>query len=131
MIEKALYIMIFLYALSFAALGVQFTLFDAFGIQLTNFEGVPIQSNLLGIVDVAQLNISTENLVTANQTQMGLEPIVSAAGLVVEIFLLLTGTYIFNVILLITGVDTIWMVGFVILYFILLMRTIIAYLRGI
>ena len=131
MIEKPLIIMIFMYATSFGVLGAQFALADVFGITLENHEGVEIRSNLLDIINIDQINQSTENIATANQTLMGLDPITSAASLVVELFLLLTGTYIFNVLLLFFGVPTIFVAGFVILYFLMLARTIVGYLRGV
>ena len=131
MIEKSLVIIIFMYATSFAALGMQFTLADSFGINLVGPNGDDISSEVLDFVRISDINTRTGAFTDANQTQMGLEPIVSAAGLVVEIFLLLTGTYIFNLLFYLIGIPPIWLAGFVVLYFFLLMRTIVAYLRGI
>ncbi len=131
MIEKSLVIIIFMYATSFAALGMQFTLADSFGINLVGANGDDISSEVLDFVRISEINTRTGAFTGANQTQMGLEPIVSAAGLVVEIFLLLTGTYIFNLLFYLIGIPPIWIAGFVVLYFFLLMRTIVAYLRGI
>ncbi len=131
MIEKSLVIIIFMYATSFAALGMQYTLADSFGINLVGPNGDDISSEVLDFVRIGDINTRTGAFTDANQTQMGLEPIVSAAGLVVEIFLLLTGTYIFNLLFYLIGIPPIWIAGFVVLYFFLLMRTIVAYLRGI
>ena len=131
MIEKSLVIIIFMYATSFAALGMQYTLADSFGINLVGPNGDDISSEVLDFVRIGEINVRTGAFTGANQTQMGLEPIVSAAGLVVEIFLLLTGTYIFNLLFYLIGIPPIWIAGFVALYFFLLMRTIVAYLRGI
>ncbi len=131
MIEKSLVIIIFMYATSFAALGMQYTLADSFGINLVGPNGDDISSEVLDFFRIGDINTRTGAFTDANQTQMGLEPIVSAAGLVVEIFLLLTGTYIFNLLFYLIGIPPIWIAGFVVLYFFLLMRTIVAYLRGI
>lgn len=131
MIEKSLIIIMFMYTFSFVTLGIQYTLADSFGVTLVGADGQPIRSNVLDFVDTGNINTRTGAFVDANQTEMGLEPIVSAAGLVVEIFLLLTGTYIFNVLFFVIGISQVWVAGFVILYFFLLMRTIVAYLRGI
>ncbi len=138
MIEKSLVIIVFMYATSFAALGMQYTLADSFGINLVGANGDDISSNVLDFIDTGFINqisnVDRDDPNQAgrfNQTAMGLDPIVSAAGLVVEIFLLLTGTYIFNLLFYLIGIPPIWIAGFVVLYFFLLMRTIVAYLRGI
>jgi hypothetical protein len=131
LIEKALIIMVFMYASSFVALGVQYTIADSFGINLVGPNGDDISSEVIDFVRTGEINTRTDAFTDANQTQMGLEPITAAAGLVVEIFLLLTGTYIFNLMFYLLGIPPIWIAGFVILYFFLLMRTIVAYLRGI
>ncbi len=143
MIEKSLVIIIFMYATSFAALGMQYTLADSFGINLVGANGDDISSEVLDFIDTGFINqISNVDRGSPpgslpdqsgpfNQTAMTLDPIVSAAGLVVEIFLLLTGTYIFNLLFYLIGIPPIWIAGFVVIYFFLLMRTIVAYLRGI
>ena len=131
MIEKSLVIIIFMYASSFALLGMQYTIADSFGLNLVGADGADISSEVVDFIRIGEINTRTGAFTNANQTQMGLEPIVAAAGLVVEIFLLLTGTYIFNVLFYVLGIPPIWIAGFVILYFFLLMRTIVAYLRGI
>ena len=142
MIEKSLVVIIFMYATSFAALGVQYTIADSFGINLVGANGDDISSNVLDFIDTGFINQisdvdrgdppgSSNQAGVFNQTAMSLDPIVSAAGLVVEIFLLLTGTYIFNLLFYLIGIPPIWIAGFVVLYFFLLMRTIVAYLRGI
>ncbi len=131
MIEKSLVIIIFMYATSFAALGVQYTIADSFGLNLVGANGDDISSEVLDFVRIGEINQRTGAFTGANQTQMGLEPVIAAAGLVVEIFLLLTGTYIFNLLFYLIGIPPIWIAGFVVLYFFLLMRTIVAYLRGI
>ena len=131
MIEKSLVIIIFMYASSFALLGMQYTIADSFGLNLVGANGDDISSEVVDFIRIGEINTRTGAFTGANQTQMGLEPIVAAAGLVVEIFLLLTGTYIFNVLFYVLGIPPIWIAGFVILYFFLLMRTIVAYLRGI
>ncbi len=127
----------FMYASSFALLGMQYTLGDSFGLTLIGADGQPIQSSVLDFVNTGNLNTRTGAFVgnatetDANQGWFTYNPIVQAASFVWEIFLLLTGTYIFNVLFFVVGIPQIWIAGFVILYFFLLMRTIVAYLRGI
>ena len=118
-----------MYAVSFGILGAQFVA-DAFGVTITNFEGTAIKSNILSMIDVDALNTSTLNAVNTNQTTITTDPIIAAAGLALELFLLLTGTYVFNIMILF-GVPVIFVSGFVLLYLIMLIRTFIAYLRGI
>tara|TARA_B100000029_G_scaffold229937_1_gene227431 strand:- start:7222 stop:7614 length:393 start_codon:yes stop_codon:yes gene_type:complete len=130
MIEKPLYIIIFLYASSFMMLGTQFVLGDVFNIDITNLDGTPVKSTILTTVQIDQLNTSAQNIIGTNQTSVTTDPITAAAGIAWELFLLLTGTYIFQVLYLL-GVPSIIVAGMVILYIIMLSRTIIAYLRGI
>ena len=135
MIEKSLIIIMFMYASSFALLGMQYTLADSFGLTLIGADGQPIQSNVLDFVRTGELNTrftnATVTQIEAGENWLIYNPITAAAGLVFELFLLLTGTYIFNVLFFVVGIPQVWIAGFVILYMFLLMRTIVAYLRGI
>lgn len=135
MIEKSLIILVFMYASSFAALGMQYTLADSFGINLVGPNGDDISSEVVDLVRIDTINTRTQNATTssveASENWIIYNPITAAAGLVWEIFLLLTGTYVFNLLFYVLGIPAIWISGFVILYFFLLMRTIVAYLRGI
>ncbi len=137
MIEKSLIIIMFMYASSFALLGMQYTLGDSFGLTLIGADGQPIESNVVDFIQTGTLNTVTGSFASnatdtdTNRNWFTYNPIVQAAGFVFEIFLLLTGTYIFNVLFFVVGIPQIWIAGFVILYFFLLMRTIVAYLRGI
>ena len=119
-----------MYGTSFMLLGAQFVLGDVFGIELANWEGTPIKSTILDTVDTDQLNTSAQNIIGTNQTSVTQDPISAAAGIAWEVFTLLTGTYVFQVLYLL-GVPSIIVAGMVIIYIIMLSRTIIAYLRGI
>lgn len=131
MIEKALIILIFMYSVSFAVLAGQFIIADVFGKTLTNYNGDEIKSNLVSIIDIDTINSISNSIVTGNYTISDTATAFVAAGnVVVELLLLLTGTYIFNVLWLF-GVPELIIVGMVILYIILLGRAIIAYIRGI
>lgn len=132
MIEKALIVIVFMYASSFALLGVQYTLADTFGITMTNYEGVPIRSNILEVIDTDLFNTTTGELNNLNQTAIESNPITAAAESVWDVFTILTGTYIFNLMgLLLPASAHIFIGGFVAIYAILLFRTLIAYLRGV
>ena len=129
MIEKPLIIIVFMYAVSFSLLGGQYVM-DSFGIEMTNAQGTALKSELLAIVGEDELNTSTSTLTNLNGTSIETDPIGSAAGLVVDVLQLLTGTYIFNILFLF-GVPPIFIYGLTTLYAIMLMRAIIGYLRGI
>src|SRR3990167_5839103 len=133
-IEKPLIIMLFMYSVSFGILGVEF-LGCAFDIELTNMEGTPIngcdgEGNLSEMINMDALNARTLNIVNTNQTTITTDPIIAAAGIALQIFLLLTGTLVFNIMILF-GVPFIFVSGLVILYLIMLARTLVALLRGI
>jgi len=130
MIEKALIIIIFMYSMSFSMLGVQFVLGDVFGITMTSMSGVPIKSNLLEITDIDTLNILGANVTGTNATLVRTDPITAAAEMAYEIFLLITGTYIFNMLLLF-DVPVVFVAGLILIYVMLMMRAVIGYLRGI
>tara|TARA_B100001123_G_C15297354_1_gene1019721 strand:- start:938 stop:1330 length:393 start_codon:yes stop_codon:yes gene_type:complete len=130
MIEKSLYIMIFMYATSFSILGVQFIIGDVMGVEMTDINGDPLKSSILTTIQVDQLTTSAQNVVGTNQTAVTQDPITAAAGIAWELILLMTGTYVFHIAYLL-GIPGIIVTGMVMLYIILLMRTIIAYLRGV
>jgi len=136
LIDKALMVIIFMYAVGFSIVGVQYTLADVFGITLTNVEGVPIDSALRGFIKQDIINQQTENIVTANFTTNStffdrVETFTTGAAYVAwELITLMTGTYIFYI-MLAFGVDEIFVGIFVILYVLLLARAILGYVRGI
>jgi len=136
MMEAALKIMLFMWSVSFSVLGGQFVVGDVIGIELTNFDGVPIKSHILTIIDEDTINITTENIVTANFTTNStfydkVETFTTGAAFVAwELVTLLSGTYIFNFLFLM-GIPLIFVTFLVILYLALLARAIIGYVRGI
>lgn len=130
MIDKPIIIMAFLYGTSFMLLGTQYMLGDTFGITMTNFEGEPITPNVLSILDSDTFNTITNDVVQTNQTTIATNPVIAAAEMGVGMFQLLTGTYVFNL-LAFFGIPVIVVAGFSGLYAIFLIRSIMAYLRGI
>ncbi len=130
MIEKSLIVFIFMYSTSFGILGAQYALADTFGIELTNWKGEVLQNPILIIINVADLNLQTENVTSTDPAEITGDPIGAAGKMTLQLFLILTGTYIFNV-LYFLGVPIIIVSGLILLYLILLARTFIAYLRGI
>ena len=122
--------MIFMYATSFGLLGGQFLMGDVIGIELKDINGNPLKSSILDTINVDTLGTSAQNVIGTNQTAVTTDPITAAAGIAWELIQLMTGTYIFNIAYLM-GVPLIIIAGITLLYIILLMRTIIAYLRGV
>ena len=130
MYEKALIVIIFMYSTSFMFLAAQYLIGDVFGMTLTNFDGDEIQSNVLTIIDVDEFNSQTGTVLTSNQTTISTDPIIAAAGMALEFFQLLTGTYVFNL-MFFFGIPSIVVAGFSGLYALLMIRAVIAILRGI
>ena len=136
MIDKALMIIIFMYAVGFSMLGIQYTLADTFGITMTNMEGTPIKSALHGFIKDDNINERTQNIVSANfqgnSTYFDkVETFTTGAAFVAwELVTLMTGTYIFYIMFLF-GVPEIFVLVFVTLYVLLLARAILGYVRGI
>ena len=130
MYEKALIALIFMYSVSFGVLVAQYIAGDLMGITLVNYRGEEIQSDLLDIVNTGSLNAGISNVTGTNQTEIITDPITAAAKATYQIFLLITGTYIFNVLYQL-GVPPIAIAGMVLLYALLMIRAFIAYLRGI
>lgn len=135
MIDKSIYIILFMYFLSFGMLGIQYVIGDAFNIEMTSFDGTPIKPALLSITDIDNLNTVTTNIANATDAENStLDAITNAFQLGYnvgkDLLLLLTGTYIFNVLYLL-GVPAIIIVGMVIIYVLLLGRTLIALIRGV
>lgn len=134
-IEKPLFIVICVYCVSFSVLAGQYFVGDVLGMEITNWEGAPVQSTILALIDMNELNTITGDFANAeSQSNSTLAPIENAfnIGLNVgwEILTLLTGTYIFNFIYFM-GVPWYFVAGMAIVYFMMLGRTIIAYIRGV
>ncbi len=133
--NKALIIWIFMFFFGGMGLVAQYTA-DSFGYTIKNFEGVPIESNILGIIDIDDINVRTINIVEANFTGNTTaynrveDPQVSGAFVAWEVIQLITGTYIFNLLILF-GVPIIMVVPMVIVYVLLLAVFIWTSIRGI
>ena len=111
-------------------LSVQYMYADVLGTDIKNFEGVVMKSELLEYVDTGAINTDTSNIVGTNSTTVVNNPVTAAAGIAWEIIQLMSGTYIFGVLVLF-GVPSIIVAGMTILYVILLAFTIVSYIRGI
>lgn len=139
MIDKALIIIIAMYALSISVVGVQYEAMECCGVTITNLDGVPVNSHILGFINQDELNQRTLNIKEGNYSDSGqnttfyskIETFTTGAAFVAwELVTLLSGTYIFNFLYLM-GVPAIFVAGFVIIYLLLLSRAVIAYVRGV
>lgn len=145
MIEKPLIIIIVCYIASFSFLGVQLTVGDIIGVDMRTFDtdtgsysGDEIRDSINGMSNEEGTPYSQLSNGTYIMTQITLgdessvidSPIATAAGIAFTIFQLMTGTYIFDM-LVFLGVPVIFVGGIVMIYIILLSRTVIAYVRGI
>lgn len=130
MIEKALIVIIFMYSLTFGLLAAQYTLADIYGITLTNWQGQELKNPLLEIADTSGLNVILTNVTDTDPATVQTDPITAAAQITYQLFLVLTGTYVFNV-LYFLGVPFIVVSGLAVIYLILLARALIGYLRGV
>ena len=137
MIEKALMILIFMYALSFSLLAGQYFIGDVLGITLTNWQGTEIKSSILEFLNQDTINDVTNSIANVNTTRNSTLDAVTQSfelGLTIgfELITLLTGTYIFNLLYLLLGTGSeLFIAGLVGIYAILLGRALIAYLRGV
>ena len=130
MIEKSLVAIIFIYCVGFSILTAQFVFADVFGVTLTSFNGTPIKSNLLSIININQINTSELNVTSTNRASIVSNPVTAAAGVAWELILLISGTYVFNILYLL-GVPAIFVAGLVAIYMMLLIRAVVGYIRGI
>lgn len=130
MMEKALVIMVFLWASAFGLLGAQYVFADVFGIIMVSpVTGTPMKSALLTYFNINTINQIGTN-VTGTQRSQVTTNINEFLSIVWEMIQILTGTYVFNVFNLL-GIPVITTTGFIALYVFLLVRAYFGYIRGI
>ena len=114
-------------------LGAQY-LADSYGITLRAPDGTPIKSAIIDYIQIGNLNSIPANMQALNNGTSIIDSIIKAAyvgyQLGWELFTLLFGFYIFNVIYLF-GVPAIFVVPITGMYIILLIITIISKIRGV
>lgn len=142
MIDKALILIMFMYAMSFGIYGAQYMLADPYGITLTTIptpdtpNGVPVKLHLKAFIDEATFNQRTANISEGNFTTNStfydrVETFTTSAAFVGwELVQLITGTYVFQILVLF-GVPDVFVTMIIALYTLLLARAIIGYVRGI
>ena len=118
--------------------GMEYSVNQVYHVDMVSpLTGEPMPSSaIVGYMQNAQFNESTGEIVTANFTSNStfynkVETFTTGAAYVAwELIGLMTGTYIFNMMLLM-GVPVWFVTAFIALYILLLARAIIGYVRGI
>ena len=137
--------MLGLWLMSFIAIGVQYTFGDVFGVNLTimctdslvmdcnDLYGQPMKGYLIGYVDDANIKSIMSNSLAGNDggaIDKFLNSVAAAAYVGWQIVGLLTGTTAFTF-LWFLGVPSIFIIGFIFVYAIFLIRAIVGYIRGV
>lgn len=125
--DKVLIIIIAMYALSFSLLLGQYIFLDPFHITMVDLNGNPVKNNVTRIVGVDNLN-TISRAITQTDFSNSIQLVTAAANVIWQLLLILTGTYIFTILLLF-GIPAMAVAAFQILYIILLAIFIIRALR--
>jgi hypothetical protein len=138
MIDKALIIIFVFYALGFMMIGLEYSLNQVYHVNMVSpITGADMDtSSIVGYLQTAEFNEATNQITTANFTgnttfYSKIETFTTGAAFVGwELIGLMSGTYIFNI-MLIMGIPLWFVTAFIALYILLLSRTVIGYIRGI
>jgi len=125
----------FVYAINFSILGAQFIFADVMHTHLTNFQGTPITTDIFNslhqdTLNQIQINSTSQDPSWQAQIQNSLTTFGAAAKIAWNLLLLITGFYIFSVMVEL-GVPVIFVFGFIGLYLFLLVRSIPGWIRSI
>lgn len=135
MIEKALFIAISMYALSFSLLIGQYVFADVLGMSMYSpVTGIRLQPAVLQFINTGTLNTIAVDVVNVNSTTSNVFTGIERAfqlGMTIglELFQLMTGTYIFSLVQVL-GIPNIVTLPFVTLYVFLLIRAAMSYFRN-
>ncbi len=133
--SKAPMIWMFMIFISGAALTMQYVIGDIFGVDFTTPDGTPIKSEILSIIDINEINLRELNIVEGNFTENTTSfnrvenSAVASAYVAWEALQLVSGTYIFNLMLLF-GLPIVLVAFMVIVYVFLLGYFIWTAVRG-
>ena len=129
--------MLALYAISFAILGVQYSVGDPMDINMIDSNGndlvgvAGINGNagtgINGAINLSQLSNSTNTIVAQDELTITNNPVTAGAQIIYTIFQVMTGTHMFNIMISL-GVPAIWAGGIVVLYILMASFTIAHYL---
>lgn len=135
MLDKALFVIIAMYAVSIAFITVEYTLVDVMHVEVTNYRGQQLNGTLVStFMNMDLFNEQTDLIINGtfneNTTDYNrVETSVTAAAAVAwNLVILLSGTYIFAI-MYFFGVPTPLIAGMIILYILLLARAIFGYIN--
>lgn len=127
----------FFYATGFMMIGFEYSIGQVYHVELVSLvDGQPINTSIVGYLQEDNFNQHTQNIVSANYTTNStyfdkIETFTTGAAFVAwELVALMTGTYPMYIMLLL-GVPQWFVAMFVVLYILLLARSIIGWVRGI
>lgn len=127
--SKSIVMIIFMYTTSFLLLAAQFVLADTMHFTLFSpVTGQPLKSNLIQYIQLNNLNTIQGNVSSTTRATV-ISSATSYLGITWEIISLMLGGYIFNI-FTILGVPGIFVAGFQVAYYILLIITFIALIRA-
>jgi hypothetical protein len=126
------------YALGFMIVGMEYSVTQVYHVEMISpITGAAMPASaIVGYLQQTEFNEQTDEIVTANFTTNStfyskVETFTTGAAYVAwELIGLMTGTYIFNM-MLIMGIPAWFVTAFIALYILLLARAIIGYVRGI
>jgi hypothetical protein len=123
-----------MYCISFGILGMQYIGGDVFHVTIADFNGNPLKNNVIIGLGAPTLNaIVVNSTCTTNTCHANAVNPVSyltvAAQYAWNLFMLITGLYIFSVLNQL-GIPLIFMMAFITLYIILLVRSMMGWIRG-
>ncbi len=133
--SKAPLIWMFMIFISGSALTTQFILGDIFGVEFLTPDGEPIKSNILAIIDIDDINVREINIIEGNFTENTTNfnrvenSAVASAYVAWEALQLVSGTYIFQILILF-GMPELLVAFMVIVYVFLLGYFIWTAVRG-
>lgn len=137
MINKSIYVIMFMLSINGGLLIVQYSIADLYGMELKNLNNEPIKSHVVDVIRIGTLNEVTQNIqdTNFNGTVNG-QPFnrvidfnQAMAYSVFELARLLTGTQIFYIMMQF-GVPEFVVAIMVVPYIFLLIRTMVGLLRG-
>jgi len=131
--DKALLIIMFMYAIGFGVLTAQYVYGDVYGITLKDFQGQPIKDIFIQVTNIQTIENEQGQLNKINGTSLANDP-VGVASAISSISLTLvelaSGTYIFDIMYHL-GVPLIFIIGMVGLYIFLLARAVLGWIKGV
>lgn len=137
MIDKALIIIITMYALGLMMVGLESTLLQVYHVEMISpLTGEPVKGAVEGYLQMSEFNARSANIASADFTTNStfydrVETFTTGAAFIAwELVTLMSGTYIFHIMILF-GIPQWFVTAFIILYILLLARAIIGYVRGI